>query len=188
MQIVDITDSHTISEKNILVDANILMFIDGVVSYDDRSKKYSNAYFDLKKRNTLYVTEKCLDEFNNRLTKLYYDIDKASDSSIASFKKHRKTNDFLTCMECIYDATISFIQDMNVIKNYDFLDCEKAFHNVSSGFIDFSDIVSARICIKEDMLFFTDDADAIYCKDLNIITGNPWIIHKSSDRVGLACL
>lgn len=186
MTIIKIDDANVIEGENILVDANILIFVDGAVSYDEKTKKYSDAYFQLLKNNKMFTTEKCLDEFNNRITKFYYELHRTSDQGIENFKKYRKSAAFEAEMETIYDATMSFMKDMTIISDYGFVDFEEAFNNVKSGLVDFSDIISAKYCVANNMYFFSDDSDALYCKDLKIITGNKWAISNAHKRENLA--
>ncbi|TAA52173.1 hypothetical protein [Shinella sp. JR1-6] len=188
MSIIDIPAAENLNGVNIFVDTNVLIFVDGAHSFDEKEKAYSNAYFKLIKNNNMFTSEKCLGEFYNRLAKLYFRLDQENDPSIVDFKKYRKSAEFSTSMQCIYDATRDFISDLNVIKSYEHVDIDKAFDSARTGLIDYADIISARICLKEDMYFFSDDGDSIYCKDLKIISNNKWMLSKVEKRHSLACL
>ncbi|MBB3590880.1 hypothetical protein FHX08_001224 [Rhizobium sp. BK529] len=188
MSIFDLGAAAKLVGQEIFVDTNILIFVDGAHSFDEKQKIYSNLYFELKKNNKLYTSEKCLGEFSNRLTALYYNLDREEDKNIDSFKKYRKSEAFSTSMQCIYDATCQFLNDMEVIKDYRTLDIARAFDDVRSGLIDYCDLVSARICLERDMYFFSDDGDSLYCKGLKIITNNSWMLRNSEKRGELAVL
>ncbi|WP_172745782.1 hypothetical protein [Neorhizobium sp. T7_12] len=188
MTIVSFEAARNLEGVNIFVDTNVLLFVDGAHAFEDRERAYSDIYFHLGKKNKLFTSEKCLGEFSNRLTKLYYDMDKDSDPQIGDFKRYRKSKEFSQSMECIYDATCQFLDDLEIIKSYENIDIKNAFLNVKTGLIDYPDIVAARICLKDDMYFFSDDGDAIFCKGLKVITNNRWALSKINTRHNIECL
>lgn len=188
MSVISLENATDLIGKNIFVDTNILIFVDGAHSFDEKEKEYSNLYFELIRKNKFYTSEKCIGEFSNRLTNLYYNLDLADDKNIGGFKKYRKSPEFSASMQCIYDATCQFIYDMEVLKDYNSIDIAQAFHDVKSGLIDYCDLVSARICLENDMYFFSDDGDSLYCKGLKIITNNQWMLRNAQKRDELSVL
>ncbi|BCH59483.1 hypothetical protein RvVAR0630_21070 [Agrobacterium vitis] len=188
MMIIDGETALNIRGENIFVDTNILLFVDGALSFDKKERNYSDVYFELKKNNEFYTSEKCLGEFFNKLTNFYYDLDKKENPQIEGFKKYRKSSDFSASMDCIYDATVNFMSDMNVISNYESIDIRRAFEKVKTGLIDYCDVTSARLCVDRNFYFFSDDGDAFYCRDLKIITNNKWILSNSKRRDELSVL
>jgi len=188
MSIINLEAASKLAGQHIFVDTNILLFVDGAISFDDKERSYSDVYFTLKSNNKLYTSEKCLGEFSNKLTNLYYEMDKSENSEILNFKKYRKSEEFSASMQCIYDATCKFMEDMEVIKEYNVINIADAFNDVRSGLIDYCDLVSARICLDRGMYFFSDDGDSMYCKGLKIITNNEWMLRNSYKREKIAVL
>lgn len=175
-------NSVSLSSSRVLFDSNIWILIEGFCasSQDNRTAVYSAAYKKLlDNRNTIVVNDYVLGEFCNRCTKFEYGVMKEADPTLPNFKTYRRDPDFRWVMESVRDTCFHMLKGCEYI-SVGRSDCDmvKALEDFCSGEIDFSDIVLAEHCTKENLHLMTDDGD-FHGRGVSIITANKRLIAKS---------
>jgi len=181
-KIININNLSNVKERKIFVDANIFMFVDSVVDYNGRTTKYSDAYFKLRDNNQLFTNEMIISEYCNRAFKYNFEVQLLDDSSL-KFKKFRESSDGKEALSTIFDSVNHFLTDVQLLSVKDcYPDIMKIMNEILSGKIDITDSVIANICLERKFLVMSDDSD-LFCKsDLEVITGNPWMIRNAKMR------
>jgi predicted nucleic acid-binding protein len=165
----------TLTGCRVLFDTNVWILIQGFGSYaaPHKATVYSAAYRDLlKNNNRVIVTDYVLGEFCNRCAKIEYDVFLGTDPTIPKYKAFRQSSDFRSAMESVRDTCLHIIDDCDFLpisgKHYDI---QSTIVEFSTGKLDFSDIIMAECCKREDIYLMTDDHDFCSC-DVNLITAN----------------
>jgi predicted nucleic acid-binding protein len=172
----------SISSSKVLFDSNIWILIEGFcgASQDRRTAAYSGAYKKLlQNENTIVVNDYVLGEFCNRCTRFEYEVMKESDAKLPYYKVYRKSSEFRWVMESVRDTCLHILEGCEYI-SVGRADCDmkKALEEFCSGEIDFSDIVLAEHCAKENLHLMTDDEDFHRC-NVSIITANKRLIARA---------
>jgi len=173
----------SISSSRVLFDSNIWILIEGFcgASQDHRTTVYSGAYKKLLQNgNTIVVNDYVLGEFCNRCTKFEYEVMKEADAALPHYKVYRKSPEFRWVMESVRDTCLNILDGCEYI-SVGRSDCDmaKAVENFCSGEIDFSDIVLAEHCAKENLHLMTDDGD-FHGRGVSIITANRRLIARAN--------
>jgi hypothetical protein len=137
MTVISLSEAASVAQQNIVIDTNFLLYVDGFISYDERTQAYSDSYFDLKKRNKLFISEYAVGEYCNRLSKYYYECDRSCGQTTMTYKNYRKSSDFSLNIETIHDGISSFLTEIEFHNNND-IDIRKSLSEFKTGYIDFS--------------------------------------------------
>lgn len=176
--------SVSITGRRVLFDTNIWLLLNGYSNADRRRTEiYSLAHkLLLQNGNTIIVNDYVLGEYCNRSCKIDYELAKSESenpSEFPSFKKYRKSQDFVSVMESIRDTCLNLVDDCEFVPvgggHYRVTDILSRF---CGGELDFSDLILSDFCSSEGLVLMTDDADFAEC-NFEIITANRRLLQRS---------
>lgn len=155
---------HTIRNKKIFFDTNILIYIlgFGTPTFENWEEEYRELYEKLKSQNNIFVVDYIvISEFVNRTIKIEYSkylFSNNLDKNSLSYKDYRNSS-----------AGQETLKDIYVILNADILDefevIEKSYSKddlkimCSVDELDFSDKAIIKICEDNQFILFTNDTD-----------------------------
>ncbi len=178
-EIINANDPKLKSSK-VVFDTNIWIFIEGFCgSSSDRTTAYSNAYSKLLKQdNKIVVNDYVLGEFSNRCSRYEYDLLKAADNALPSFKRYRSSTEFRSVMESVRDTCLHILDGCEYVSvGKSDCDLRRMIEEFHLGKIDFSDLMLVNHCSQEKFCLMTDDIDYHGC-GITIITANKKLIAK----------
>ncbi len=168
------TDIELLHDKEIFFDANVLIYIFWPTASHNWEQYYASAFAKLlKQKNTLVVDFISISEFINRAMRIEHDKF-INEKHYLSYKTYRNS-----------DAGQQVLTDIfTIIRENIFMRFEVVAHRffkpdilklLEVDNLDFADKSIVEICIINQYVLLTNDADFIN-SDLEILTSNPAIL------------
>ncbi len=180
MSIYGLNDLNCLSNKNIFVDANILIFNFMPFNGDkltERVKNYTKAFsLLLTSNNNFFINVLVISEFINRFIKQGFEmyISENQLSKSYSFKhEYRKTDHFYESLEMVSSIVKNKILKYMTIAEVDYNNdvlAELSLDLVKYK-IDFNDLNFIKLCRDKNFILFTDDID-YQNMPIDILSGN----------------
>lgn len=155
---------HTITNKKIFLDANILIYLFGfgTPTFANWESKYANLYTQLSKQNNIFVVDYIVvSEFVNRAIRIEYDnylITNSLDKNNLSYKDYRNSSDGKEALKDIYiTLNDEILNEFEVIEKSYSKDDLKIMCTVNE--LDFSDKAIIKICEDNQFILLTNDTD-----------------------------
>ncbi len=155
---------HTITNKKIFLDANILIYLFGfgTPTFANWESKYANLYTQLSKQNNIFVVDYIVvSEFVNRAIRIEYDnylITNSLDKNTLSYKDYRNSSDGKEALKDIYiTLNDEILNEFEVIEKSYSKDDLKIMCTVNE--LDFSDKAIIKICEDNQFILLTNDTD-----------------------------
>jgi hypothetical protein len=174
---VNYIGSHTINiSDRFFFDANIWIFLyQPLGNYKtSRASDYSNVFNEILKNNCeIYISSLILSEFFNRILRYEFNVLKSSDPTLDFKKDFKSTPQYQTIINNIINITKN--QILNIAKciddKFNEIDINELLNSMDQ--LDFNDKYYIEICLNNNYILVTDDADFKNSpKPLNIITAN----------------
>ncbi|GEM_PF-6989223 len=154
-----------IKKCGVLFDTNVWLMLEGFDLQAPRDKvaAYGDAYKALiKGGNQIVVNNYVLSEFCHRAGILMFEDMKDRNQSLErfSFKTFRRKREFRPMLQEIRQRCLQILDNCDFIavapSHYDLDDTLDIF---ATGTLDFTDIIIAKFCIKENYFLMSDDKD-----------------------------
>jgi predicted nucleic acid-binding protein len=168
-------DKNKISEiqnRNIFVDANVLIYLNWTTGSEKYEIDYSVVYHKLiKQRNKLFVDFLVISEVVNRILR----IEHKKQNPDVPFKQFRDSEQGQSALSDIYKIIENqILEDFNIVGKSFSEDDIKGFLNVDN--LDFMDKGILRICQENNFVLLTNDKD-YKNSDIDILTCNKQILN-----------
>lgn len=168
-----------LQEYSFFVDANVLIYLfwpTGSTHWEDRYARVFRAL--LRQGNPLFVDFLVISEVVNRAIKAEYEkflIQNNIAKSQLKYKDYRNSSDGKDALRDIYTIVRNNILDrFNVVGKY--FEKQDIDHFLVNDELDFVDKAIVKICKENSLVILTNDKD-FKNTDLDILTGNPVILH-----------
>ncbi len=156
--------------KDMIFDANIWLSING--PFEDKIPSRAQAYTRLYKKaieaeSSIYVPQIIATEFINKSIMILAQADGFSrDCKIHQAKGYEKwIKEGCDLLHSIIDG------NKRISDNFDKIDLEECNTSAEKGGIEFHDVIISSMCIKNDFVLVTDDAD-YSGQDITVLTWN----------------
>jgi predicted nucleic acid-binding protein len=162
------------SQDEILLDANIWLYLEGPPGQDQRLVEAYSGLLEriLAKRNVLVTAPLVVSEFVNRYVRLHYDA--WTHRREKSFKDFRLSAAYRPVLQGLDQAckTMLSLCSRTVRGSVSLDELEADVSNFVGGSHDFNDLILARLCRKDNLILVTHDADFAAIDGLTIVTAN----------------
>lgn len=157
-------DIHTITDKKIFLDANILIYLFGFGTHSSANweSQYAKLYTKLNNQNNIFVVDYIvISEFVNRAIRIEYDnylISNNLDKNSLSYKNYRNSLDGKETLKDIYiTLNDEILDEFEVIEKSYSKDDLKMMCCIDE--LDFSDKAIIKICEDNQFILLTNDTD-----------------------------
>ena len=167
-------DIPTLKERDIFLDANILIYLFWPTGSSWAVSTYSKYFSNLiKQKTSLYVDFNVISEFINRAIRLEYDkyiLTNKLDKRLFPYKHYRDTQEGLDAMTDIYTAVEASILSKTQVCGK-VLGQDEILGLLTCDGLDFMDKAVLSICQERNFVILTNDADYTSC-NIDILTAN----------------
>lgn len=157
----------------LLLDANVWLFLYGPQTQNKRSHIYSQAFAKiLNAKSRIYIDVLIVSEFINRYARLKLKLWEIQTGSTTNFKAFRKSADFKPIAQDISaDLKRVLKQCTRVDSGFESLAIDSLIDEYAVGNSDFNDQILTVLCKSSGLKLVTDDGD-FKDRGIPVITAN----------------
>jgi predicted nucleic acid-binding protein len=161
----------------LLLDANIWIYIQGPLQKDEKVDIYSGALSRIiAAKSRIYIDILIVSEFINTYARLKW---KHLYNSFTNFKQFRKSKEFKPVAQDIAADVKRILQNCTRVANgFEELTVNTLMDEYAMGNSDFNDQILTALCKRAGLKLVTDDGD-FKKQGISIITANPKLLAGS---------